>query len=366
MPNCRVYAIHHKHSGPSLTRLAWSGAFHAPYNVLANSSLFWADSILSDGPRICYKGPRFSRTSISIFRWSSPIISEKMLASGVATRFVACAFVGAMLLIVLGAPSAYAQGSLSLLPPFDESIVFEPTSPDEVISPSADDYWYDPMGWWQPSPWDSSFEIGINGSEGNARALSLHTAASITRETDATKSTIDLSYSRVQTDSVDTQHNALLDANIDYFIGESLWTLFMKYGVEYDEFRDFDLRLATSGGLGRQLLLTEVTTLIVRAGGGVSRELGGADDSVVPEGIFGFDFERQLTAKQKFSMNVDYLPDWNSFEEYRIESKLSWEILLDEATNLHLKVGIIDRYDSTPGSSKPNDLDYALTFLWKL
>ena len=65
-------------------------------------------------------------------------------------------------------------------------------------------------------------------------------------------------------------------------------------------------------------------------------------------------------------MKVDYLPDWSAFDEYRIESKLSWEILLDEATNLHLKVGIIDRYDSTPGSSKPNDLDYALTFLWKL
>ena len=277
-----------------------------------------------------------------------------------------CALVGAVLSIVFGTPSAYAEGSLSLLPPFGEGVVFEPTSPDEAIGPPTETYWYDPTEWWHPSPWEASFEVGINGSEGNTRALSLHTAASITRETDATKSTIDLNYSRVRAGSVDTQHNATLDANIDYFFGDSLWTLFIKYGLEYDEFREFDLRIDTSGGVGRHILMTEATTLIVRFGAGVSREIGGTDDRIVPEAIFGFDFERQLTAKQKLTMKVDYLPEWSAFDEYRIESKLSWEILLDEATNLHLKVGIIDRYDSTPGSSKPNNFDYALTFLWKL
>ena len=41
-------------------------------------------------------------------------------------------------------------------------------------------------------------------------------------------------------------------------------------------------------------------------------------------------------------------------------------MLLDEATNMSLKLGIIDRYDSTPNGLKPNDLNYSLMLLWKL
>ena len=43
------------------------------------------------------------------------------------------------------------------------------------------------------------------------------------------------------------------------------------------------------------------------------------------------------------------------------------ELLLDEATNLSLKVGLLDRYDSTPGIGlQENDVDYFITLLWKL
>ena len=39
--------------------------------------------------------------------------------------------------------------------------------------------------------------------------------------------------------------------------------------------------------------------------------------------------------------------------------------MLDEDSNLNLKIGVIDRYDSTPNGRKPNDFDYSVLLLWK-
>ena len=38
----------------------------------------------------------------------------------------------------------------------------------------------------------------------------------------------------------------------------------------------------------------------------------------------------------------------------------------DEASNLHLKVLVIERYDSTPEGREPEDIDYSILLLWKL
>ena len=43
-----------------------------------------------------------------------------------------------------------------------------------------------------------------------------------------------------------------------------------------------------------------------------------------------------------------------------------WKILLHEESDLHLKIGIVDRYDSTPNGAEANDLTYSLLLLWKI
>ena len=45
---------------------------------------------------------------------------------------------------------------------------------------------------------------------------------------------------------------------------------------------------------------------------------------------------------------------------------ISWELVLDDVNNLSLKVGVIDRYDSTPNGAEPNDVDYSVLLLWSL
>ena len=89
------------------------------------------------------------------------------------------------------------------------------------------------------------------------------------------------------------------------------------------------------------------------------------DDSYVPEGLAGLEFERQLTKRQKVTFSVEYFPDVTDPDEFRANSKAAWEMLVDPDMNLNLKLSVTDRYDSTPNGAKRNDLDYSLLLLWK-
>lgn len=244
----------------------------------------------------------------------------------------------------------------------DES---ELTTDPEAIEIQPLSAWYQPKYWLGPT-WTGSIDLGMNGSEGNAQAFSFRAGANLKRETKLYTLTLEASHAHTTADSLETQSNALGKIKLDRNLGESPWTLFASGTAEYDEFKAFDLRLAAHAGVGYKLIKTEATTLIGRLGSGVSHEIGGPDESYVPEALLGLDFEHQITAKQKLVIKSEYLPEWGEFENYRLVTDASWECLLDEASNLSLKIGAIDRYDSTPNGLKANDMDYLLLLMWKL
>lgn len=229
-----------------------------------------------------------------------------------------------------------------------------------------DTSWIVPVQWFSGPTWEKSIEIGINGSEGNAQALSLLTSGRLSRETDTTKWGIDIVYAKTEAESVLTQHYAFLNSRFDYNLGEGRWSLFNITRLEYDEFKAFDLRLAINGGLGYDIIDTETRKLTGRFGAGASREFGGVDEDWVPEAVFGGDYTHKLSKRQKLTLTTDYYPTWEDFKDYRLVTQASWELLLDEETNLSLKVGLLDRYDSTPQGLKANDVDYFITLLWKM
>ena len=123
---------------------------------------------------------------------------------------------------------------------------------------------------------------------------------------------------------------------------------------------------ATDLGLGYRLIKNDMTTLIGRFGGGFSHEYGGPNDGrYVPEAVFGMNLEYKLSKRQKFLGSVEYAPDVTFFERYRVRVQAAYDILLDEEMNLSMRMGVLERYNSLPGSGRPNDLDYALMLLWK-
>jgi putative salt-induced outer membrane protein YdiY len=215
-----------------------------------------------------------------------------------------------------------------------------------------------------PKVWEGSVELGLNGAEGNSQTFNLRGGAKLKRKTEANVFANELDYRKDSADSVDTANKAFLDSRWEHLFGQSPWTWFAHLTFDYDEFQAWDTRLAGDMGLGYRLLKRDATQLTARLGGGASRECGGPDDETKPEGVFGLEFEQKLHSRHKITASAEYRPDVTDFADYRLVSKAGWEILLDEALHLSMKLGVADRYDSTPEGRKPNDLDYSLVLMF--
>jgi putative salt-induced outer membrane protein YdiY len=278
--------------------------------------------------------------------------------------------------VLLAAGSASAQGVYefppwtSVLPQESAAPMFEspPPPPEAPRSAQAVPASRAPAAPAQPEPavklWEGNFELGLNGSEGNSETFNFRFGAEGKRQTDDNVLTLDLDYHRDTSHSVETAHRLFFDWRYEWLFKESPWTWFAHGSAEYDEFKAFDLRVSLDTGLGYQFLKTERTSFLGRMGGGWSREFGGPDDRYVPEAVLGADFAHRFSPRQKFTASVDYTPDVTDFADWRLNTKAAWDVVLDEAMNLSLKVSVLDRYDSTPHGAKPNDVDYAVTLLW--
>ncbi len=229
--------------------------------------------------------------------------------------------------------------------------------------------WYEwvlPNHWYIPKPWDATFELGIDATDGNSETLTFRTGADFKRKIDWSDLRIDVNYVRGSANRVETKNHAQLGVHHDWLFKDSRWSLFGVARVDYDQFRAFDARLTLNSGAGYRFIDKDATTFKGRAGAGTSREFNGPNDRWEPEAVFGIDFDHKLSERQKIRAVVDYFPNWYDFNDYRMRSKFEWQVLLDKATNMNLKLRIVDRYDSTPYDRRPNDLDYSLLLLWEL
>ncbi|MGI9474963.1 MAG: DUF481 domain-containing protein [Rubripirellula sp.] len=224
--------------------------------------------------------------------------------------------------------------------------------------------WYQyPQRWMRG--WDSHAEFGLDGSDGNANTLAIQTGMELKRKTEAYTLGIDVNYRQASSRNQTTEENGRLNVDYDRLLGDTSWSAFGKYGMEWDRFKAFDLRLNLNGGLGYYWVRSDDATLATRFGAGASREIGAPEDDWIPEAVFGLEAERQLTARQKLKGKIDYFPAWEDFGDYRLVSDVAWEILLDGSENLSLKLAATDRYDSTPQGARPNDVYYSLLLLYK-
>ncbi|TWT81869.1 hypothetical protein CA13_33240 [Planctomycetes bacterium CA13] len=234
----------------------------------------------------------------------------------------------------------------------------EPPLEQEVLR------WYQyPVQWMHG--WDSHAEFGLDGSSGNAETLALQMGLEMKRQTDDYTFAIDVDYRNATSRRVTTEDNGRFNVDYDRMLSDSKWSLFAKYGMEWDKFKAFDLRLNINGGAGYHWIRTDDTTLVTRFGAGASREIGAPIDEWTPEAVFGAEASRQLTSRQKLKAKIDYFPAWEDFSDYRLVSDFSWEILLDGSENLSLKLAATDRYDSTPQGALANDVYYSLLLLYK-
>ncbi|KAA5546355.1 DUF481 domain-containing protein [Roseiconus nitratireducens] len=251
-------------------------------------------------------------------------------------------------------------GALPLGAVLEEGIV--PEAPPLEEETTA---WYEIPWMWISKGWKNHAEFGLDGSSGNARTLALQTGLEMRRKTDLYTLAFDFDYRKATNRGVTTEDNGRFNADYDRLLGESQWSAFGKFGVEWDQFKAFDSRINLNGGAGYHWIRTDDALLVTRFGAGASKEIGAPDDSWKPEAVFGIEAERQVNRYHKLKGKVDYFPAWEDFSDYRVVTDLAWEILLDDSENLSLKLAATDRYDSTPQGARPNDIYYSLLLLVK-
>ena len=215
------------------------------------------------------------------------------------------------------------------------------------------------------SGWKGSVSAGTNGSAGNTETFNARLGLDAQRATESLDTRLSLSYTFGKAEGRTSDNYFQTTARNDWLLRDSRWRPFVRGAAEFDEFQDWDWRLTGIAGMGYELARSDDVLLIGRLGAGGRYDIGGADDGLVPEGALGLDYEHQLTERQKFVATVDYLPSLDDYPAYRVEGKASWEIVVDPEVKLSLRIGIENRYDSTPGLGfKRNDLDYFAMLSW--
>jgi hypothetical protein len=221
-----------------------------------------------------------------------------------------------------------------------------------------------------PKRWFGGFEFGVNGSQGNADVLNLRLGGLVDYKTPGNLYHADLLYTLTRQDGMTNQNQALLNARDEILFPNSPWSVFSSLQVEYDQFRQYDFRAGSYAGLSYRWVKSDKLTFKTRLGAGAVREMSlgssaGAPNRWVPEALVGMDFNYRFTDRQSFVSSVDVYPNLSQLGQFRVRSRAGYEIVIDPKLGMVLRLGVQDRYDTLPGQSRRNDLNYFTTLLFK-
>lgn len=281
-------------------------------------------------------------------------------------RFIRFALTACFLVAALNLPT-FGQNNMSpTMFNAPKSFVDMPKDNQPPPAPSAD---CPPSTFLPPvavmNPWSGAMEFGVNGAQGNSENFNLRYGVGLRRKTDDNIFTFDSLYTLSSTNDVRTQNRWFTIARDEWYFRGTPFGAFVDATFEYDEFRAFDYRVATHGGVTYKFIDNNQTLLKGRAGAGASREFGGPNDEWIPELIFGLDAEHKFNDSTKIFATADYLPKVTNFNDYRIQLQAGFETMLCKEYNLALKLGIQELYDSTPEGRKPSDFNYFASLIWK-
>lgn len=214
--------------------------------------------------------------------------------------------------------------------------------------------------------WKGKIELGLNGSDGNAENLSFRGGIGGKRITEPMETTLDLGYIYATSDGAKNKSRGEINAKNDWLFKDSPWGFFAQGKVEFDEFQDWRWRTSVFAGPSYTFIKDDKTTLRMRAGAGLTKEYGGSRNEIIPEALVGLDFTHKLDDRQSIFFSAEWLPSLSDWPDYRVNAKAGYEVVVDPSTNMFLKLGVNDRYNSNPGDGfKKNDVEYFVLLGWE-
>ena len=251
---------------------------------------------------------------------------------------------------------------------YDAALARQERAQPEVEPAAAETHEPAGVSFW--SGWDSSVELGVTGSDGNSEAFNLRAAIDAQRLTERMETKIGLSYRYGTQDGAENTNRFEAHGRNDWLFPGSRWRAFVQGKYENDQFQAWDHRISGFAGVGYELIRPEDQeadmSLLARAGVGGSQTIGGPNEEFRPEALLGLDYDWNIKEGQRFFVTTELYPSFDEFGDARWNTNAGYEIVLDAESNLYLKLGLENRYDTNPGAgAKRNDIDYYVTLGWK-
>ncbi len=218
-----------------------------------------------------------------------------------------------------------------------------------------------PSAWWRKllTTWDSRLAVRFDGRDADRSQTDLRVDLETERRREEDRWKFDLSHRVRDRDDELTRSRLAAGGLYESYVVDSPWSLQSRARYEYDEFRDWDYRVTADVSAGYELVDVKKLRVIGRFGGGVLGEFGPVKDGYQPEGLLGLDAFVRLNGGQQVTASILYLPSVIEGHDYRLLTTAAWQVKLQQADGLSLRIGVENEYESLPGDGGTrNDLRY--------
>jgi putative salt-induced outer membrane protein YdiY len=213
--------------------------------------------------------------------------------------------------------------------------------------------------------WTAEVKAAVAGSQGNTETFALGVSAEAIRDTDDDRLRIGGALARESQNDQDTVKNTRGWGYYDYHLGAH-WDLGGFVTLEYDAFRDLDLRTVVGAGPGYRFIDTKTMLFKVNAGlAYVNENFGSGGDRDFVTAVLGDEFRWTISESQSVYQLLTVYPSLERGEDVFLHAEVGFRQALMKG--LFLEVALIDDYDNLPADDrKKNDFRYLFQLGYKL
>jgi putative salt-induced outer membrane protein YdiY len=216
------------------------------------------------------------------------------------------------------------------------------------------------------SDWKTKVSLGIAGAAGKSDDQKINAGIKAKYEDQTTRWSHETAYFRNEADRELSDHSLKSLLNRDWLLPGSPWFRFAGGRFDWDEFQDWDYRMAANGGVGYEFLNTDDYRVLGRAGVGANQTFGDRQELTL-EGLIEVDATWRISAAQTFAFTNTLHPSLEESGEFRNLTSLDWTLDLDKESGFGLKISLTNDYDSlATDSSEKNDFKYLGSLVWEL
>ncbi|MEJ2213141.1 MAG: DUF481 domain-containing protein [Gammaproteobacteria bacterium] len=211
--------------------------------------------------------------------------------------------------------------------------------------------------------WKRQLAVAIDGAAGKSENSKINIGFTADYEDKKIRWAHETKYYRNESEGVLSDHSLTASLNRDWLLPKSTRFYFAGGHIDFDEFKDWDERIAVNAGIGNEFINTDTWRLIGKAGLGVNQTFGGIREETTLEGLLEAQVNWKISNDQSVAFNNKLYPNFSDSGEFRNVSSLDWVLALEETYDLGLKVGLDNEYDSLSSESDKNDFKYSVSIL---